>query len=146
MVLMAQCLNRATGDGHERGMSGSHPSRDCVLDWLLYLSPLGSTLGFAGLFVMIAVGFEEPTQVLFFASALVGGVAAPFLGVEAARARLDWEAAHVALFRVEGRRLFASVASSSLPCDPTVLSPPSDSRCQTSIILAQLSGQASGCG
>ena len=33
---------------------------------------------------------------------LVGGVAAPFFGVEAARARLDWEAAHVAFFRVEG--------------------------------------------
>jgi hypothetical protein len=33
---------------------------------------------------------------------LVGGVATPFFGVEAARARLDWEAAHVAFFRVEG--------------------------------------------
>jgi hypothetical protein len=33
---------------------------------------------------------------------LVGAVATPFFGVEAARARLDWEAAHVALFRVEG--------------------------------------------
>ena len=33
---------------------------------------------------------------------LVGAVATPFFGVQAARARLDWEAAHVALFRVEG--------------------------------------------
>ena len=33
---------------------------------------------------------------------LVGGVATPFFGVEAARARLDWEAAHVVFFRVEG--------------------------------------------
>jgi hypothetical protein len=50
-------------------MSGSHPSRDRVLDWLLYLSPLASIGGLAALFVMIAVGFEEPNQVLFFASA-----------------------------------------------------------------------------
>jgi hypothetical protein len=33
---------------------------------------------------------------------LVGGVANPFFGVEAARARLDWEAAHVSFLRVEG--------------------------------------------
>jgi hypothetical protein len=33
---------------------------------------------------------------------LVGAVATPFFGVEAARARLDWEAAHVTFFRVEG--------------------------------------------
>ena len=33
---------------------------------------------------------------------LVAGVATPFFGVEAARARLDWEAAHVAFLRVEG--------------------------------------------
>src|SRR5688572_1623434 len=33
---------------------------------------------------------------------LVGGAATPFFGVEAAHARLDWEAAHVAFFRVEG--------------------------------------------
>lgn len=33
---------------------------------------------------------------------LVGGVATSFFGVEAAQARLDWEAAHVAFFRVEG--------------------------------------------
>jgi hypothetical protein len=33
---------------------------------------------------------------------IVGGVASPLFGVEAARARLDWEAAHIAFFRVEG--------------------------------------------
>jgi hypothetical protein len=33
---------------------------------------------------------------------LVGAVATPLFGVEAARARLDWEAAHVTFFRVEG--------------------------------------------
>ena len=33
---------------------------------------------------------------------LVAGVATPLFGVDAARARLDWEAAHVAFFRVEG--------------------------------------------
>ena len=33
---------------------------------------------------------------------LVAGVATPFFGVEAARARLDWEAAHVGFLRVEG--------------------------------------------
>jgi hypothetical protein len=36
------------------------------------------------------------------AVALVGAVAFPFFGVEAARGRLDWEAAHVTFFRVEG--------------------------------------------
>ena len=33
---------------------------------------------------------------------LVAGVATPFFGVDAARARLDWEAANVGFFRVEG--------------------------------------------
>ena len=33
---------------------------------------------------------------------LVPGVATPFFGVEAARARVDWEAAHIAFFRLEG--------------------------------------------
>jgi len=33
---------------------------------------------------------------------LVAGLATPFFGVEAARARLDWEGAHVTLFRLEG--------------------------------------------
>lgn len=33
---------------------------------------------------------------------LVAGLATPFFGVEAARARLDWEAAHTTFFRVEG--------------------------------------------
>lgn len=33
---------------------------------------------------------------------LVAGVATPFFGVEAARARLDWEAAHLGFLRVEG--------------------------------------------
>jgi len=32
---------------------------------------------------------------------LVAGVTTPFFGVEAARARLDWEAAHVGFLRVE---------------------------------------------
>jgi hypothetical protein len=33
---------------------------------------------------------------------LVSGVATSFFGVEAARARLDWEAAHVGFLRMEG--------------------------------------------
>lgn len=33
---------------------------------------------------------------------LVGAVATPLFGVEAARARVDWEAAHVTFFRAEG--------------------------------------------
>ena len=33
---------------------------------------------------------------------LVGAVATPFFGVEAARARLDWEAARITFFRAEG--------------------------------------------
>jgi len=36
------------------------------------------------------------------AAVFVVGVATPFVGVEAARARLDWEAAHMAFLRVEG--------------------------------------------
>lgn len=36
------------------------------------------------------------------AVALVSGVATPLVGVEAARARLEWEAAHVTFFRFEG--------------------------------------------
>ena len=33
---------------------------------------------------------------------LVVGVATPLFGVDAARARLEWEAAHLTLFRIEG--------------------------------------------
>ena len=33
---------------------------------------------------------------------LVAGVATPLFGVDASRARLDWEAAHLTLFRLEG--------------------------------------------
>jgi hypothetical protein len=33
---------------------------------------------------------------------LVSAVATPLFGVEAARARLDWEAAHLTFFRLEG--------------------------------------------
>ena len=33
---------------------------------------------------------------------VITGVATPFFGVETARARLDWEAAHVTILRVEG--------------------------------------------
>lgn len=46
----------------------SHTLGDRVLDRLLQVSPLASTLGLAGLFVTIALGFEEPNRVMFFAS------------------------------------------------------------------------------
>ena len=36
------------------------------------------------------------------AMVLVTGLATPFVGVEAARARLEWEAEHIAFFRFEG--------------------------------------------
>jgi hypothetical protein len=50
-------------------MTGFHTPRDRVLDRLLGVTPLASTLGLAGLFVTIALGFEEPNRVMFFSSA-----------------------------------------------------------------------------
>ena len=58
---------------------------------------------------------------------LVTGLATPFFGVEAARARLDWEAGHVGFLRVEGAAfvcLGAFIVSSLLPDQPTLLTPP----------------------
>ena len=57
-----------------------------------------------GLVLILAAQASRAPGVLraIGAVVLVGGVANPFFGVEAARARLDWEAAHVAFFRFEG--------------------------------------------
>lgn len=57
-----------------------------------------------GLVLILAARASQAPGILraIGAVVLVGGVANPFFGVEAARARLDWEAAHVAFFRVEG--------------------------------------------
>jgi hypothetical protein len=52
---------------------------------------------------------------------LVGGMAAPLFGVEAAQARLDWEAAHVTFFRCEGAAfvcLGALIVSALRPARP----------------------------
>ena len=53
---------------------------------------------------------------------LVVGLATPFFGVAAARARLDWEAAHVPFLRVEGALfvcLGGIIVSAILPGRPT---------------------------
>jgi hypothetical protein len=57
-----------------------------------------------GLVLMLAARGSRAPGVLraIGAVVLVAGAAAPFFGVEAARARLDWEAAHVGFLRVEG--------------------------------------------
>jgi hypothetical protein len=57
-----------------------------------------------GLVLILAAPVSRAPGILraIGAVVLVGGVATPLMGVEAARARLDWEAAHVAFFRVEG--------------------------------------------
>ena len=57
-----------------------------------------------GLVLILAARESQAPAILraIGAVVLVGGVASPFFGVEAARARLDWEAAHVTFFRVEG--------------------------------------------
>ncbi len=57
-----------------------------------------------GLVLILAARESRAPKVLRAIGALVfvGALATPFFGVDAARARLDWEAAHVAFFRVEG--------------------------------------------
>jgi hypothetical protein len=57
-----------------------------------------------GLVLMLAARESRAPGVLRAIGAVVlaTGVATPFFGVEAARARLDWEAAHVGFLRVEG--------------------------------------------
>ena len=58
----------------------------------------------AGLVLILAARESRAPGILraIGAVVLVGGVATWFFGVEAARARLDWEAAHVGFLRVEG--------------------------------------------
>jgi len=58
----------------------------------------------AGLVLILAARESRAAGILraIGAVVLVAGVATLFSGVEAARARLDWEAAHVTFFRVEG--------------------------------------------
>ena len=58
----------------------------------------------AGLVLILAARQSRAAGILraIGAVVLVAGVATLFSGVEAARARLDWEAAHVTFFRVEG--------------------------------------------
>ena len=58
----------------------------------------------AGLMLILAARESRAPGILraIGAVVLVAGLATPLFGVEAARARLDWEAAHVTFFRVEG--------------------------------------------
>lgn len=58
----------------------------------------------AGLVLMRAArASRAPGLLLAIGGAVLGsGVATPFFGVAAARARLDWEAAHLTFFRCEG--------------------------------------------
>jgi hypothetical protein len=58
----------------------------------------------AGLVLILAARQSRAPGILraIGAVVLVAGLATGFFGVEAARARLDWEAAHVTFFRVEG--------------------------------------------
>jgi hypothetical protein len=58
----------------------------------------------AGLVLILAARESRAAGILraIGAVVLVAGVVTLFSSVEAARARLDWEAAHVSLFRVEG--------------------------------------------
>jgi len=58
----------------------------------------------AGLVLLLAARESRAPGILRATGAvvLVAGVATPFFGEEAARARLDWEAARVGFFRVEG--------------------------------------------
>jgi hypothetical protein len=57
-----------------------------------------------GLVLLLAARESRAPGILRAIGAVVlaAGVATPFFGVEAARARLDWEAAHVGVLRVEG--------------------------------------------
>jgi hypothetical protein len=58
----------------------------------------------AGLVLILAARESRAPGILrtIGAVVLVAGVATPFFGVAAARARLDWETAHVGFLRVEG--------------------------------------------
>ena len=57
-----------------------------------------------GLVLMLAARESRAPGLLraIGAVVLVAGVATPLVGVDASRARLDWEAAHLTLFRLEG--------------------------------------------
>ena len=57
-----------------------------------------------GLLLILAARASRAPGILHAIGAvlLVGAVATPLFGVEAARTRLDWEAAHATFFRVEG--------------------------------------------
>ena len=73
-----------------------------------------------GLILLLAArGSRAPGTLRAVAAAvLASGLATPLFGVEGARARLDWEATHVTLLRIEGALfvcLGALIASAILP-------------------------------
>lgn len=74
----------------------------------------------SGLVLMLAARWSRSPGLLraIGAVVLVGGMASPLFGVEAARARLDWEAAHLTFFVSRGRCSYFSAASSSLRFGP----------------------------
>ena len=76
--------------------------RHLVSPFGLYIA--GAFRAGVGLVLILAARESRAPGILraIGAVVLVAGVATPLFGVEAARARLDWEAAHVGLLRVEG--------------------------------------------
>jgi hypothetical protein len=76
-----------------------------------------------GLVLILAARESRAPQILraIGVVVMVSAAATPFFGVEAARARIDWEAAHVTLFRLEGVAfvgLGAFIVSSLRPLRP----------------------------
>jgi hypothetical protein len=76
--------------------------RQLVSPFGLYVA--GAFRAGVGLVLILAARESRAPGILRAVGAvvLVAGVATPLFGVEAARARHDWEAAHVGIFRVEG--------------------------------------------
>jgi hypothetical protein len=71
------------------------------LTGILFAAALRCGIGVALLFV--AVGSRAPAILrIIGAASLVAGLAMPFLGVENAKARIEWEAEHLMFFRLEG--------------------------------------------
>jgi hypothetical protein len=71
------------------------------LTGIYFAAALRCGLGVALLFV--ARGSRAPATLRIMGAALlVAGLTMPFLGVDSAKARIEWEAAHMMFFRLEG--------------------------------------------
>ena len=90
--------------------------RHMVSPFGLYVA--GAFRAGVGLVIILAARESRAPGILRAIGAVVlaAGVATPLVGVEAARARLEWEAAHVGLFRIEGAAFvfFAGLIVSAL--------------------------------